>query len=208
MASAITPALSAPSPAPGAGDRAWAVLLALVPLAVFAPTLAFGFVTWDDPLYVLDNPSVASPRLLSLELWFTPRVGYPVPLPMLSYVLNHALHGTAPFGYHLVNVLLHALNVLLAARVLERAGLPRAWARVGALVFAVHPLVVEPVAWVTGRKDLLATAFALGALDFWLRAPVRRRDDLVGLGLFAAAALSKPSVWALPLLLAFIPSAR
>jgi hypothetical protein len=184
--------------------RAWVFPLALglgglAVTLLFARTIGFQFVTWDDQLYVFGNPGVRAFRPFSLAYWMTLSLGYPTSIPTLTYSINFALGGFAPAGYHAANVLLHALNFVLCAILLVRLGVARWPAILGALLFACHPIAAEPVAWVTGRKDLVATSLAIGALLAWLRDPPTRRGDFVGSALFVLAALSKPSVWALPL---------
>ncbi|MBI3072348.1 MAG: hypothetical protein HYY84_09540 [Deltaproteobacteria bacterium] len=178
-------------------------LIVAVVLAVFGQTLSFDFVSFDDAIHVRNNPHVFSPDFFAASFWIQPEIGYSVTLPTLTYALNHALHELEPAGYHLTNVLIHALNAALAFFLLERLGLKRPLAIVAALLFALHPVVAEPVSWITGRKDLLATSFALGALIVWLEPTLTLRRIVVANILFALAALSKPSVFALPLFLVF-----
>lgn len=145
--------------------------LALVGVAAFlagASSLGNGF-AYDDEEVVVGNPRVTDPALLGTiwtSSWWGPgdNGGLYRPVTILSFALNHRVGGLRPFGYHLVNVLLHAavaLLVLLAAA--ELLPLPAALA--GALLFAVHPVHTEAVANVVGRAELLA---ALGFLGAWL----------------------------------------
>ena len=176
------------------------LILALLALVSFYPALFADFI-WDDVIFT------AAPRIHALsglwEIWFSPgglkNEGHYWPIVYTSFWLEHKLWGMAPFGYHLVNILLHLANVLLLWLLLHRLAVPGAWAV--AAVFAVHPLHVESVAWVIERKDLLSGLFYLGALLLWLRfADTRRRGYyLWSLGLFVAALLSKSIVVTLPL---------
>ena len=120
---------------------------------------------------------------------------------LYPFWLEHKLWGLAPFGYHLVNLVLHLVNALLVWRVALRLAVPGAWAL--AAVFAVHPLHVESVAWVIERKDLLCALFYLSAVLAWIRftgTPRPARYCLM-LGLFAAALLSKSVAVTLPAVL-------
>jgi len=185
--------------------RLWYLLAPLCVLVAFWPALRAGWVNWDDDIAVQNNPWLRELSADSLRWMFTEsRVGHWTPLAWLSLAVNHALHGFDPFGYHLGNVLLHAASAWLAAFVFE-ALLARAvpdWqlarlrsaALVGALLFALHPLRVESVAWITERRDVLSGVLWLGTLWAWLAAcapGVSARARRVRLGLaFACFALS------------------
>jgi len=203
----------------------------LVPLAVagltaavFLPTLSGSFLNWDDNVNFLDNPAYRGLGREHIRWAFTSvSFGHYIPLTRLTWSFNWALGGMDPRGYHLVNVLLHAANAVLfyfvARRLLAAASADGAQtgrgpdlcaaAAVAALVFGVHPLRVEPVAWITGRADVLCASFALVTTWVYLRAveaegPARRGLILVTAVTLAAALLSKgaalPFVGALLLL--------
>ncbi len=153
--------------------------LALIAFATFAHTLTYDFTNWDDPGYVVRNELIERLDQENLsEIFKTSSVvrGNWAPLTILSYALDHALWGKRPLGYHLTNVLLHAcctvLLYLLLCRILGR-GDPRAGqapAAIAALLFAIHPVQVESVAWVSERKNVLGMFFLLAAFLAWLRA--------------------------------------
>lgn len=165
--------------------------LAALIFSVFAPTLAFGLVDWDDNSYVRSNPLLYDPRPMR-EYWLTPEIGYPIPLVIATYRVEVALGALAtPAIFHATNVLLHMINVVLSMVLARRWGASAAAALFGACLFAFHPAVAEPVAWVTGRKDLLATAFGLGALLVATRARPIDRWPVVPLAMLALA--SKPT---------------
>jgi tetratricopeptide (TPR) repeat protein len=182
------------------------LLAPLLVAAAFWPCLGAGWVNWDDDVAVQNNPWLRELSASSLRWMFTEsRVGHWTPLAWLSLAFNYAAGGLEPFGYHLVNVLLHALAALLAAftfeALLARAvpswelGRRRAAALVGALLFALHPLRVESVAWITERRDVLSGVFWLGSLWAWLlaREPGRSRRAWIALALalFTLSLLSK-----------------
>jgi tetratricopeptide (TPR) repeat protein len=143
-------------------------------------------------------------------------MGHWIPVTWLTFGLDHALWGMDPFGYHLTNVLLHAANAalfyLLALRLLRLARPAAGAASIGlgalvaALFFAVHPLRVESVAWVTERRDVLSALFYLLTVLAYLRAcaaegPPRRRWLLASLGAYTLGLLSKSMIMSLPLVL-------
>lgn len=178
---------------------------------VFATVVTLPFVNWDDPNHVLDNTEVVSPLGRGIApLLLTPRLGYPVPVLVLSFALDHALFGFSPAAFHAVNVVLHVLNVALVATLGLRLGLTRARAAWASGLFGLHPLVVEPVAWVTGRKDLLATTLLLLAAVLVVRAVERGRWRAWALAetLALLAMLAKPSAVVGPVLLWLVAAPR
>jgi len=185
--------------------RRLAWLLALTATAVFLPALACGFVDWDDPAYVCDNPLVAgglSPagvRAACTRVIF----GFWAPLTILSYQADVAAHGLDPRGFHLTNVLLHAVSTGLLYGSLASLTGSRWRSAAVVLLWAVHPLRVESVVWIAERKDVLSMACvtaALSAYASYCRRPTARGLTLV-FGAMLAGCLAKPSVITLPVLL-------
>lgn len=179
-------------------------LLVVLALAAFLPFTRNGFI-WDDDLWVTANPTLLTSQGL-WDIWF--RLGSnPQYYPLVHTVfwLEYHTWGLEPFGYHLVNVLLHALSAVLLWRLLARLAVPGAL--LGALVFAVHPMQVESVAWITELKNVLSCVFYLLAahafLRFWeLEGSVagwkRWRFHALALVCFACALLSKTVTSTLP----------
>ncbi len=187
---AIPPALSA------------LALCLLVAISYF-PALGAGFV-WDD--VVLTEARALRSWSGLWEIWFAPRTlsrfeGHYWPLLYTTFWLEHQLWGFAAAGYHAVNLLLHGSAVLLLWRLLLRLNVPGAW--FAAAVFAVHPLHVESVAWVIGRKDVLAALFYLACALCYLRFMAdRRRGFYIGaLALFVTGLLCKSTLITLPVAL-------
>ena len=204
-----------PSATAGAVDRLldslaaspWliALLVWLMTAAVFLPAVRCGFVNWDDGKYVFQNPIVL--RGLTLDgirhacsdvifcNW--------APLTVLSYQLDATLFGTAPWGFHLSSVLLHATSVALLCFCLCRMT-GAVWPSVAvAVVFGLHPLRVESVVWIAERKDVLSVFFlmlALLAYEGYCRSPGGWRYAMVGLWMLASL-LSKATLVTLPVLL-------
>jgi tetratricopeptide (TPR) repeat protein len=142
-----------------------AALLASVTVLAYQPAWHAGFI-WDDDVYVTNNRLWTAPDGLQ-RIWFSldsPSQYFPLVYSVLR-MERHAW-GLAPDGYHWVNILLHAVNALLLWRVLRRLAIPGAW--LGAALFALHPVQVESVAWVTELKNVLSLFFCLLAVRAWL----------------------------------------
>jgi tetratricopeptide (TPR) repeat protein len=148
----------------------------LVAAAVFAHTLEFKLTNWDDPEYVVANPVLVSGKLLRILDPDTTVADAWTPLTTASYAIERSIAGLEPAIYHATNVLLHALCSGAVAWLLLGTGLSPVGAFLGAALFAVHPLQVESVAWVSSRKNLLSTLLLLLALGAF------RRGDLRGAG--------------------------
>jgi tetratricopeptide (TPR) repeat protein len=154
------------------------LVLVLAVLAAFRPALDAGFQElWDDNANVTQNGFFRGLDGEHLAWMFTTfRMGHWQPLAWISLALDNAAWGLDPFGYHLTNVVLHAVGAVLffflARAVLRAAGSPAADrvvpSLIAALLFAVHPLRVESVAWITERRDVLTTPFLLLTLLAWL----------------------------------------
>jgi tetratricopeptide (TPR) repeat protein len=203
----------------------WAAALLALVLAAFAPAWAYDFdrhegFVWDDEDHYLHDPIVhdddgwwrafadPQPGIVGVEgggvVW-----NY-WPLTRLSFWLDLRLFGTREDGRpnlqgsHVMNVLLHAANAILLLLVLRGLGVPGA--ELGALLFAVHPVTVESVAWITERNGLLSACLALATLLAWLRfrcAPSPGRYGLV-VGAFLLALLAKTTTVMLPVALVLI----
>jgi protein O-mannosyl-transferase len=144
--------------------RLWPeLLLVLAVVAVYGRILGHDFIfNWDDNRYVFDNPAIKGLSWPHLRQVFTScYVGNYAPVQMLSYMLDHVLWGLRPGGYLLSNILLHALNGIVFYRLLLRLHADRCLALYAALIFLLHPVQVESVAWVSQRKNLLAMFFFL-----------------------------------------------
>ena len=193
-------------------------LIALLILMTYARSFSFGFVDFDDPDLLLNNPAVQS---LSPGTIFTPEMGKTYqPLRVLSYALDHSIWGFSPAGYHVENTIWHAaaacflLLFLLRLLPLLRPGASlqqnRGLALVVALCFALHPVSVESVAWVTSRKYGLLGTFAF--LGLWLYCEFRKRGGvgwLVGAVIAAVCtSLSSPFGVVMPALILMVEFAQ
>jgi tetratricopeptide (TPR) repeat protein len=140
-------------------------LLVIAGLVIlYSPACQSGF-TWDDDEHLTQNPCIIGPQSI-VDIWTT-RAARICPLVLSTFWLEHRLWGLAPLPFHLVNVLMHAGAVLVLWRVLLALRVPGAW--LGALLWALHPVQVETVAWVTEMKNTQSGLFFLAAILFYLR---------------------------------------
>ena len=128
-------------------------IIVLMVLIAYLPALQGGFV-WDDDVYVTLNPLLRSPEGL-WKIWFDIGSFFQYyPLTLTGFWAQYHLWGLNPLGYHLVNVLLHSLTAIILWRIIRFLSIPGSW--FAALVFALHPVQVESVAWVTELKNVLS----------------------------------------------------
>lgn len=177
----------------------WALALVLLTVLAHLPALRGGFL-WDDDELLLKNPYVQTTSGL-YDIWLTSHLVTYAPLTSSMFWVEWHLWGANPAGYRAVNVLLHALSVVLLWRILRRVKVPGAW--VAALVFAVHPVTVASVAWIAERRNTLSLALCLNALLAFLRFEDEGRRVWFGTALaaFVLAMLAKTSVVMLPIVL-------
>jgi tetratricopeptide (TPR) repeat protein len=176
-------------------------VICVAAFAAYGPALRAGWI-WDDDCYILDNPAVQLPGGV-LDAWVPGSTPQYYPLVFVSFWVQHGVHGLDPYGYHLANVLLHVGSSIMLWRLLRRMCVPGSLLAAG--LFALHPVQVETVAWVTERKNVLSMAFALASLISWVRflqdmRPFAARAGWWGLSfvLFAMAMLSKTTAVAVP----------
>ena len=159
----------------------------LMTLVFYIPAIRGGYV-WDDDYYVTNNLTLRTfdgLRRIWLEIGAVPQY---YPLVHSSFWVEYHLWQLNPFGYHLVNVLLHALNAILLWLVLRCLCIPGAW--LAAAVFALHPIHVESVAWITERKNVLSGCFYLSAILAYLRF---LRLDVSSSRAFSSSTLNSPT---------------
>jgi Tfp pilus assembly protein PilF len=183
----------------------YVILLIVATLLAYSPLVGCDFVNYDDPVYVSENPHVQAG--ITKEgmrwAWTTSVAGNWHPLTWMSLMLDQQLLGPGPLGFHLTNLLLHLANTLLLFRLFVRLTGAAARSFFVAALFALHPLHVESVAWVSERKDVLSTLFALLALLAYVRyaaAPTHGRFLLTALA-FLLSLLAKSMYVTLPCLL-------
>ncbi len=195
--------------------REWLWALLLIPLVFIAYAQVFraGFI-WDDESHLTQNPCVVGPLGLK-EIWTTTQAVY-YPLVLTTFWALHKFVGLNPLSYHALNVLLHAVSAILLWQVLRQLNVHGAW--LGAALWALHPVMVQSVAWVTELKNTQSCVFYLLSILFFLkwedqggavsrpsqRETTDRRSLVIALSLlfFLLAILSKPSTVMLPIVLA------
>src|SRR5713101_1832268 len=209
--------LLARTPAKGWGSWLVPVLIAVVTFATFLPALHNQFVNWDDDKNFLENPHYRGLGWTQLSWMWTTHWGHYIPLTWMTLGLDYLLWGMNPFGYHLTSLLLHVANAVVfffVVRQLLTRALPgpsepghalAGSAGFAALVFAIHPLRVESVAWVTERRDVLSGLFYLLTILMYLWACERgargRGWYWLSVAAFVCALLSKSMVVNLPVVL-------
>lgn len=180
-------------------------LLAAAILVVWAGTVRNGFVGSDDDFYVYENPHVLSGLTWSAIAWAfsTTYYGWWHPVTWLSHMLDVQLFGVNPAGHHATSLLIHVANMLLLYFLLSRMTGLRWRSAVAAALFALHPLRVESVAWVSERKDLLSAFFGFLSIAAYLRYVRQRKMSVyaASLVLFALSLASKSMLVTLPFLL-------
>ena len=180
----------------------WLLVIAGITAVCLAPMLRNEFVNWDDEYYVINNPLLRGPDIKGI---FSEQVlGNYHPLTILSYAFNYAISKLDPFSYLLVNYLFHIANTLLVFHFIWNiSGNNKYVAAFVALVFGIHPMHVESVAWVAERKDVLYTFFfLLSLLQYWKFLQNDKKKHLwFCFILFVLSLLSKPAAIVLPLVL-------
>lgn len=205
-----TPPPKAPTPPANRLKRDWLIYMLLfgATLAAYWQIRAFGFVNFDDTEYVVDNPHVRdgiTPGGIVWAFTSTQDANW-FPLTRLSHMLDVQLFGLDAGAHHLVNVVLHALTAVLLFILLDRLTAARWRSLFVAAVFALHPLHVESVAWISERKDVLSSLFWIlttFAYASWVRKPQPLRYGLI-VAAFCLGLMSKPMLVTLPFALVLL----
>ncbi len=188
------------------------VILLLISFLTLSPVLQNGWTNWDDKAYVLENEHIRDASLDNLLQLLKPEnktMDTYTPLTLVSFALEYSLVQYQPFLYHLDNLILHLLNILLVFFITKKLGVNIRIAFFVALLFGIHPMHVESVAWITERKDTLFAFFFLSSIlsyqsyigknedNHWYKTPVYWISVL----LFILSMLSKPQAACLPVAL-------
>lgn len=179
-------------------------LAILVSLLVYAKLFFYGPISWDDPEMVFRNASVQN---FDLKALFSNHfVGNYIPVTMLMHAIGWFIFEDNTGAHHVINLLFHLVNGILVYQLGKRLFKDELIANVGALVFLLHPIQVESVAWISELKNVLSTSFYLGASLFYLRFKEKgqKKDLLYCFLMFVLGCLSKSSLVVLPLVLILI----
>jgi len=176
-----------------------AIVIVVATFVAYIPAMRGGFI-WDDPDYVVNNDSLRTLDGLG-RIWFVPKSSPQYyPLVHTTFWAEYRIWGLNPAGFHVVNVLLHISGALLLWKLLAMLDIRGAW--LAAAIWALHPINVESVAWITERKNVLSGVFyfasAIAYFKFTQSDPRRRKWWAVALALFACALLSKTVSATLP----------
>ncbi len=185
----------------------FAAALAVMTALAYLPATQCGFI-WDDDYYVTENPLLTAPDGL-WQIWFsTDQPSQYFPLVYTSFRLERAIWGLNPIGYHITNIILHIANAILVWILLRRLSIPCAW--IAAAIFALHPVHVESVAWITERKNVLMMFFFVLSLLAWMRfveesvTQRARRFYVLSLLFYALSLFSKTTACTMPAALVLI----
>jgi protein O-mannosyl-transferase len=199
--------------------RRAAVIVMLVTLAALAPTVRHEFTTWDDNYNITDNPHVNPPSADGVRyLWTHEWMHLWVPVTYTAWIAIAAAgyHADAigadalnPWLFHAANLLIHLGSSLVVLHLLRRLKFTVGAAMFGALIFAIHPVQVEAVAWISGLKDVLSGLLCLVSITCYVQATIRYRYQwwgwyIAALIAFILAMLAKPSAVVLPVVILMI----
>ncbi|HOY31750.1 MAG TPA: tetratricopeptide repeat protein [Bacteroidales bacterium] len=176
----------------------WAIYAVLVfTFLIYIRALFNGFASYDDDMYILDNPYIRSFSREGIQHIFS-SFYFDIyhPLTTLTYLFEYKLFGTNPLPYHLLNILLHLLNTWLVYHVTLKLSTNKITSLLVSVLFAVHPMHVESVAWISERKDVLYSLFYLLSLLTYLRyieTGYKKKHYSAALLFFILSLLSKPT---------------
>lgn len=178
-----------------------------VTFLAFANAISNGFVNWDDPVNLYENPNLERINMENLLRIFNPETGTILgnynPLPIFTFFLEKAFFGLEPKVFHFNNILLHLICVFLVYKILDKLCMPFWGVVFATLLFGIHPMRVESVAWITERKDVLFAAFYFGAIYTWIKAHYEKEKAVKWktwtLVLFVLSLFSKIQAVSLPL---------
>lgn len=184
------------------------IFLSYIVILSFYPSITSGFINLDDTAMVVNNQDIRSLSLDNIKRIFSSyQYGLYNPMVILSYAIEYSICKIDPYLYHVDNIILHLLNTLLVFYIIKLLSKSFFVGFFTAFVFALHPVHVEPVAWVTARKDTLFSFFFLSSLLVYIKSyEIKKGKNLYYLSiiLFIFSCLSKPTAVTLPIILMLV----
>ena len=180
------------------------IIIFIAVFIVYGTTINHSFTNWDDDINVLRNPYIQSISFNNLRYLFSHEfVGMYVPFTMLSYHFNILLSGYNPFSFLLLNIILHLINSILVFKLANNFLKNPIYSLIVSLIFAVHPMNVEGVSWISARSNVLFSLFYLLALLQYLnyRKTRKTKQLIYTLGLFLGSCFSKSAAVSFPLII-------
>ena len=185
------------------------IILVGIVCVIYFPTLSFEFTNWDDPSYVKEVQAIQTPGWLGIKEILTKPIpvshGDYIPVTMLSYWMDYRMWEFQPKGYHLTNLLLHALSAGLLFILLQRLRVNPVVSMVVAFLFALHPMNTEAVTWIAERKTVMAFFWMMLSFHAFLSSQptikIKKRFFYLSLFCYLLACLSKTAVIFFPVLL-------
>jgi tetratricopeptide (TPR) repeat protein len=180
------------------------IILIVITVIAFSPSLNNDFTNWDDNEYVTENQYITNLSWKNIKTFFTKIfVIHYCPLVMLSYSLDYKVSNLNPKAYHTTNLVFHLFNCLLVYYLIYLLSKDIYIAFIAALLFGIHPVHVESVAWITERKDVLYSFFFLGSLILYVlyKRENNQKYYIVSVVLFICSLLSKAMAITLPFVL-------
>ena len=185
-----------------------AAIIFLITLVLFIPALENDFTNWDDPDYVLENPLLRTFSFENLKKIFSEFVFFHFhPVTILSYSIEYNLFGPNAFIFHFTNVIFHIFNSILVFFLFRALGMEMFFSFLAGIIFGIHPVHVESVAWISERKDVLSAFFYLAALAIYTENLKNKRSlsgTLVVFSLITLSFLSKIVGVTFPFILIFV----
>jgi hypothetical protein len=180
----------------------WLGLLGLLTICLYLPVFGYDFVNWDDTWYVVKNPYLTSWSFGNLWDISTDVINRNyAPVTIFTYLVEYTCWGLNASGYHIVNIALHTINAVLVCVLVTQLTKQRTVGWLTAALFAVHPIQIESVAWISSMKGLLCATFTLACLICWMRPTRTERQSNWGLAFFVLALLSKALTVVVPAIL-------
>jgi hypothetical protein len=180
------------------------VVIIILTIIVFSPTFENGFTNWDDHLQVTENPQIKELSIQNIKTIFSSfYVGMYQPLTTLSFTLEYSFFGLNATGFHTVSLFFHLLNILLVFWLIKLLTIRKDIAILTTALFAVHPMFVEVIAWVSARSTLMYASFYLAAIISYLYylKELKINYFFIALVLFLLSLLTKAMAITLPILL-------